>query len=374
MRKRICIAFLGNAYQDSRVTNLKDSLEADNCDVSVISFDWSGSIVDKKDDKIKVIKIRGKDYSSYVFYLSFSFHLILELTKTKADIFFAEDLYTLPFVSTIAKLKRAKVYYNSRELYAFIGGLTKRPILQSIVRMIEKFFIKRVDLVMTTGEMDSQFIEDYYKIKDTLVIRNIPLYNQPTHVVDFRKMYSIPHDHKILLYQGVLQGGRGIPLMIKALSRIKQASLILLGDGEQKNNYIKLAKECGVEDQVHFVGTINQNELINYTAGGDIGVALIENISVSYYHALPNKLFEYIMAGLPVISSDLPQMKKIVEEYSVGIVAEIDDMNKLAAMIENIINNDELLMRYKENTKKAGLILNWQEEYKRVRNRLLPGR
>lgn len=373
MRKRICIAFLGNAFQDSRVTNLKNSLEGDNCDVSVISFDWSDSVIDTGDKKIKVIKIPGKNYSSVLFYLTFSYQLIFELINTKADIFFAEDLYTLPFVTIIAKMKGAKVYYNSRELYAYIGGLTKRPFLQGLVRMIEKFFIHRVDLVMTTGEMDSEFIEKYYDIKNTLVIRNIPLLTFPTHIVDFRKMFNIPIKNKILLYQGVIQGGRGIPVILKALSKINSVSLVLLGDGEKKNNFIKLAGELGIDERVHFVGTISQDGLINYTAGGDIGLSLIENISVSYYHALPNKLFEYIMAGLPVISSDLPQMKRIVENYKVGEVVDINDIGGIVSAINKLIDNAALMDLYKSNCVSAAKELNWQEEYKRASKRLLPG-
>ncbi len=373
MYKHICIAFLGNAFQDSRVYNLKNSLEEDGCTVSVISFDWFDKEILNEENGIQVIKIKSKTVSSFLFYTDFAFKLIYYLLKSKADIYFAEDLYTLPFVTIIGKLKSAKVYYNSRELYAFIGGLTKRPVLQSIVRFIEGFFIKFADLVMTTGEMDSAFIEDYYHITNTLVIRNIPLYKEPSKIVDFREMFNIPKSHIIFLYQGILQGGRGIKQIIHAVSKLDNVSLVLLGDGEEKNNFIDFAKECKVDDRIHFAGTINQNELINYTAGGDIGVALIENISLSYYHALPNKLFEYIMAGLPVISSNLPQMEKIVNDYNVGITVGLDDTNELIESLKKIINDPNNLERYKNNTRIASKILNWQEEYNRAKIRLLRG-
>ena len=358
--KGICIAFLGNAHHDSRVTNLTNSLSADGFDVSVISFDWSYKEVEKSDAKIKVIKITGKDRSSLLFYFGFALKLVRELIKTKADIFFAEDFYTLPFVTLIAKIKRAKVYYNSRELYAFIGGLHSRPFLQAVIKRIEKFFITKVDLVMTTGEMDSEFIEKFYGIKDTLVIRNIPLLQKASAPVDFRKMFSIPGNHLILLYQGIIIGGRGIPVIFDAMKKNPNTSLVLLGGGEQKNNYKNLADEMGIASRVFFAGTIPQKELINYTAAADAGLSLIENISISYYHALPNKLFEYIMAGLPVLSSNLPQMKKIVEQFKVGEVVDIEQSVQIASAIQKWIDCPE--------------ILNWQEEYKRAFKKLFPER
>lgn len=372
--KRICIAFLGNAHHDSRVTNLTNSLRADGFDVSVISFDWSDSQVDESKEKIKVIKITGKDRSSLLFYFGFALKLIRELIKTKAAIFFAEDFYTLPFVVPVAKIKRAKVYYNSRELYAFIGGLRNRPFLQSVVRTIENFFITKVDLVMTTGEMDSEFIGKFYDIKDTLVIRNIPLLQKSDAPVDFRKMFGIPKDHLILLYQGIIIGGRGVPVIFDAMKKIPNTSLVLLGDGEQKNNYKNLADEMGIADRVFFAGTITQKELINYTAGADVGLSLIENISISYYHALPNKLFEYIMAGLPVLSSNLPQMKKIVNEFKVGEVVDIEQKEQIVDTIQRWVDNPEILNEYKNNTRAAAEILNWQEEYKRAFKKFFPER
>lgn len=369
-QKKICIAFLGNAFNDSRIINLTNSLKNEDCKVSVISFDWFIKNENYFDDTIKVFKL-NKGRVTFFFYLRFAFILTIELIKTQADIFFAEDFYTLPFVTIIAKLKKAKVYYNSRELYAYIGGLHNRPYLQALIRIIEKFFIRKVNLVLTTGEMDSKFLEDYYKINNTLVIRNIPLLRVPKEKVDFRKKYNIPKEYLILLYQGVLLKGRGISIIINALKELQRVYLIIIGEGEQKENFKKLAVNLNVQDRVIFAGAFTQSELINYTAGADVGLALIENISISYYHALPNKLFEYMMAELPVIVSNLPQMKKIVEDYNVGEVVDIEKGESIVPIIQKWQENPTLLNEYKKNCKAAVKELNWQEEFKRVRNKLL---
>ena len=369
-QKKVCIAFLGNALHDSRITNLKNSLKNDNCSVSVISFDWFITSQDYRDDEVAVFNLTKGSFS-LIFYLQFAFVLLYELLKCRADIYFAEDLYTLPFVTIIAKIRRAKVFYNSRELYSCLGGLRNRPQLQALITAIEKVFIKKVDLVLTTGEMDSAFLEKLYGIQNTLLIRNIPLYHTPTSKIDFRQKHNLPSEMKILIYQGVLLEGRGIVPVLNAMTKIPRAVLIILGDGQQKINFQKLAEELKVADRVYFEGTISQKELINYTAGGDIGLSLIENISVSYYHALPNKMFEYIMAGLPVLASDLPQMKKIIETYQVGECIKIENEDIIVTTLNDWIDNPGKLDTYRVNCAKAAEELNWQKEYERARVRLL---
>lgn len=368
--KKIHISFLGNPRFDSRITNLSNSLREDNCKVSVLGFDWFISSEDYIDEETKIFAIKKNKFSLF-FYLHFVFILISELVRSSADVYFAEDLYTLPFVTTIAKIKRAKVYYNSREIYAHLGGLRNRPMLQSIVKSIEKFFIKQIDLVLTTGPLDSEYIEKLYKISETLVIRNIPLYQKAVSKIDLRKKYNIDQGKIILIYQGVILLGRGLEQIINAIARLPKTVLIILGEGEQKNNFIELAKKLNVSGRIIFAGSVDQKDLINYTAGGDVGLSLIENISISYYHALPNKLFEYIMAGLPVLCSDLPQMKAVIEKYNVGESINIEDEENIFSTLNKWCANPNLLEAYKKNCAVAAKELNWQEEYKRVREFLL---
>jgi len=372
MRKKrsVCISFLGNAYNDTRVTNLTNSLKADGLDVKVISFDWTTPDFHPISGDISVYKLVKKN-SSLSFYLSFAKTLFKELLKTNSSIYIAADIYTLRIVTFIAKLRRAKIYYNSREFYAFIAGLRNKKFAQSIIRVLEKFFIKKTDLVLVTGEMDAKFLQDFYGINNTLVIRNLPVNKKPDEIIDLKKKLNIPEENLILLYQGVILEGRGFEPILNTMKEVENIHLVVLGEGEQKQNYIQLSEQLGVNNRVHFLGTIPQDNLINYTAGADIGLVLIENISKSYYYALPNKLFEYIMAGLPVISSNLPQMKNIVENYEVGEIVELEKENDLTETITNLLTNKEKLKMYRENTQKAADDLNWQKEYEKVKHILI---
>ncbi|VAX25681.1 hypothetical protein MNBD_IGNAVI01-1075, partial [hydrothermal vent metagenome] len=358
--------FLGNAFHDTRVSNLTKSLTEDNIDVRVISFDWITPNFKTVTGKTSIYKL-DKSKSSFTYYLNFLIILLRELLKTKSSIYIAEDIYTLPLVVFIAKYRGAKVYYNSREFYAFLAGLRNRKKLQKAIQIIEKFFIKKIDKVLVTGEGDADFLHEYYGISNTVVIRNLPLAKKPQNKTDLREKLNIPASDLILLYQGVILEGRGFKQILHALAKVENYHLVTLGSGVFQSEYEKLAEELNISNRVHFLGIIDQSELINYTASADIGLALIENISKSYYYALPNKLFEYIMAEVPVLCSNLPQMKKIVEEYKVGEVVDIEKDGELAARLKTLQMNLDRLFEYKQNCRVASSELNWQKEYEKVK-------
>jgi len=360
----ITVAFLGNAYFDSRIVNLIYSFEKDKLDYRIISYDWSGSQISNNNPRVEIIPLKRNN--SLLFYSLFILSLFRRLFLSNSKIYLAEDVYTLAPVVFFAKLKNAKILYNSRELYGFLAGLREKMKTQQVIAAIEKRFIKYVDLVVTTGEMDSEFIEEYYNLEKSLVLRNLPKYKKIENPVNLRKKLNLPEDSIILLYQGVVLEGRGIIKVIHQIGNFKKLVLVVLGDGAFKEKFEAESKARGVSNQVFFYGRVPHEELLDYTAGADFGLALIENISKSYYYALPNKLFEYIMAGVPVISSNLPQMKNIIDRYSTGVCVDPENDEELNDVFEQIQNGSLEIEEAKENCSKAALELNWEEEYKKL--------
>ncbi|MCP5063880.1 MAG: glycosyltransferase family 4 protein [Ignavibacteriae bacterium] len=366
MNKIIVIAFLGNAYHDSRVVNLIDSLKQENFQVKTISFDWKTKDLKTQLGETSIYKL-DKSSTSISFYFNFFFLLIKNLLKHKAQIYFAEDIYTLPIVYFFAKLNKAKVFYNSREIYAHLAGLRNKGLVQSIIARVERSFIYKVDSVLVTGQMDAEYLEEAYGIKNLVVIRNLPKYTNEIKSVDLRTKLSISKEEKIILYQGVVLEGRGILYLIKLLDKINNAHFVIVGDGEFRKEFEKYANESTVKNRVHFIGAVKHEELINYTSNADIGISLIENISISYYYALPNKLFEYIMAGVPILSSKLPQMEKVVSEYKVGQCVDMTNEDEVVQTLNEMLSNDEMLNEYSANCKKAAKELNWEAEFEKIK-------
>ncbi|MBK7103872.1 MAG: glycosyltransferase [Ignavibacteriae bacterium] len=368
-KKSVIITFLGNANQDSRVVNLIESLTNLNYEVQTISFDWKSENFKSQLGKTNIYKL-DKSKSSLKFYFSFFYLLIKDLLKYKSDIYFAEDVYTLHVTYFFAKFNKAKIFYNSREIYAHLAGLRNKSIVQNIIAKIENKFIRKVDNVFVTGEMDKEFLEEKYELKNILVLRNLPKFKDNFEKVDLRKKLGIGLNEKIILYQGVILEGRGILKLIQILNKIENAHFVIVGDGEFKTKFENETRKLNLQNRVHFIGSVNHNELLNCTASADLGIALIENISLSYYYALPNKIFEYIMAGVPVLCSNLPQMKKIVDEFNVGKYVNVENDDEIISAINEFLKNENLLFTYKENCVKASKELNWENEFKKVLNQL----
>ncbi len=365
MKKKIAIGFLGNFYFDTRSFNLFHSLKNKGHNVKLYGFDWfTPDFKTISTGEISLKKLNKGRFSVF-FYLRFTISLFVSLVKTKADIYFASDFYTMPVCVFIAKLKQKKVFYDSREIYTELPALTGRPWLKKAFKIIEGFFINKTDEIFTTGEMDSEYIEKLFDTKKTFTLRNLPLYRKKFIPVDFIGGYNLSAGSKIMLYQGIIVTGRGIDTYFKALLKDTSLVLVILGGGEHKDYYEKKADELKIRERVIFAGKISQNELANYTSGAFAGLSVIDNISINNYYALPNKLFEYIMAELPVIVSDLPQMKKVVEQYKVGAVIKDNDADELIEVL-NTWKNEEIYKKLKENCKIASGELNWEAEFEKL--------
>ena len=341
---------------DTRTFNLFNSLSSKGHQVQFIGFDWltpGFKTIIKNNVSVKKL---SKTKLSLFFYLRFFISQLSSCLKTKADIYFASDFFSLPACIIAAKIRRTKTFYDSREIYTELPFHDSKPLVKKLFKVLEGFLIKRVENVFTTGEMDSQYIEKLYSLKKTYLLRNLPIIRKNIIPVDYHSKYNMPENGIIILYQGIIVKGRGIDTYFKTVQ----------GSGEHLEFYKHLSDEFNISDRVIFVGKISQDEILNYTAGAFAGLSLIDNISINNYYALPNKLFEYVMSGLPVIVNNLPQMKKVVEDYDIGEVIDNVNEDELISVLKNWIENKNVYVLRKDNCKKASLELNWENEFNKI--------
>ncbi len=221
--------------------------------------------------------------------------------------------------------------------------------------------------MIVTGKLDGEWLKSKYGLQNFTVLRNLPRYQKIHEPVDLHKELGIPKTTFLILYQGIIAPGRGIEAVIKAMCRLDNTAFILIGWGEYEEYYKKYAASLNISDKVYFAGKICQDKLLSYTAGADAGVCLIENISLSYFFALPNKLFEYIMAGLPVLCTPLPQMAEIIKTYHTGAVIEESNIEKLTDRISLWHNNKELFKEMQLNCANAAKSLHWDNEFENIK-------
>lgn len=365
-KTKISIGFLGNINFDTRTYNLFKSLKDYGHEVKFNGFDWLTSDFETIVSEDIIIEKLVKTKFSLLFYIQFALKLMKRLFKQKSDIYFASDLYSLPFCTIVAKLKRKKVFYDSREVYTEIPALNDKKIVKLLMRIIEGHYIKKCDYIVTTGKMDSLYIENLYKLHSTDVLRNLPLPVDELTPVDYKSKFNNYNGGKIILYQGIIVTGRGIETYLEVLKKFDKSYLVLLGGGEDEEYYKNLAVEMGVSEKVYFAGKIPQDKLLNYTAGADVGLSLIDNISTNNFYALPNKLFEYVMADIPVIVSDMPQMKEVVDQYKVGVTIPEGDADEIIKVLNHWEKNVEEYNLFKKNCKPASKELNWINEFDKI--------
>jgi glycosyltransferase involved in cell wall biosynthesis len=197
----------------------------------------------------------------------------------------------------------------------------------------------------------------------TIAVLNVP---EPTTIdssMDLRSELGIDDSQAIVLYQGSIQENRGIEPAIDAIARLDDVTLVVIGYGYHRPTLESVVLERGLTDKVRFFGPVPNDELISYSASADVGLANIVNSSVSYHTSLPNKLFEYVMAGIPVVGSDSPEIGRIVAEESIGEICDADDPEALASAITRILENPA---RYRDGLVSAAQRYNWDVEQEQL--------
>lgn len=363
--KRVIISFLGNINYDTRARNLRGSLLDMGHDVDTISFDWYDR---PRGGSVPVVKL-SKSISSIVFYLKFILILIRDLCLNKYDLYIASDIYNLPFLSFFARFRGRPVYYDSRELFRYLAGLKEKQRVQSFLSWIEEKFISDCDKIIVTGLMDAGVLIDDYRLAADkfILLRNLPHRISSLKPVNLRARLGLPEDSTILIYQGVILRGRGLKVLIETLKHLDNTYLVVMGDGDLRAELERLVESEGLAERVVFTGAIPQEYILEYTAAADIGCTLIENISKSYYYALPNKMFEYIAAGIPVLASNLPQMMQVIDRYKVGKYADPGNIDEVVSAIKELMDPEKRSI-LAANAKKAHAELNWEVEFERVKH------
>lgn len=276
-----------------------------------------------------------------------------------ADIFHAHDLNTLRIGTTCKQRTGARLVYDSHELQTERNRMTERGRRKATAE--EGRYLPQVDAMIVASPSWIEWNRNlYHTLPDpTMTVLNVP---EPTEIdpsKDLRSALGINPADRIVIYQGSIQENRGIEPAIDAVVGLDTVVLVVIGYGHHRPVLERLVERRGLSDKVRFFGPVPNDELISYSASADVGLANIVNSSVSYNTSLPNKLFEYAMAGTPVVGSDSPEIGRIVAEEKIGEVCVADDPEALADAIAVILSNPT---RYEEGLKRATARYNWTVE------------
>ena len=294
------------------------------------------------------------------FYLEYNIRLFFHLLKSEIDVFVSNDLDTLPANYLASRIKRKPLVYDSHEYFTEVPELIGRPVVKSIWTWLEKLLVPRVDAAYTVCDSIAEVYHDLYKV-DFKVVRNLPVCSEVERLEHQEKSEG---QTKIILYQGALNLGRGVGPTIRAMQYIEGAELWLAGDGDLTSDLKEMVVEMKLESKVKFLGRLPLNQLYEITRQADLGISLEEDLGLNYRFALPNKLFDYIQAGVPVLVSNLPEMMHIVKYYQIGTIAETHERMELAELLRKALFDQEKRQMWKQNLPKAAKELCWENEEK----------
>jgi glycosyltransferase involved in cell wall biosynthesis len=356
--RKIIVSVTNDLVTDNRVHKVCASLSEIGFDILLVGRKLPYSVPVSRVYKTCRFHLLFK--KGFLFYAEYNFRLFLFLLFRKADIFLANDLDALPANYIVSKLKGKVLVYDSHEYFTEVPELIGRRRVRNTWLWLEKRMVPKITHAYTVCESLANEYKSKYGVAFQ-VVRNVPSIKTKT---ESGLPISLPENKKIIIYQGALNVGRGIEAVISSMKFLSDLVFVIVGEGDITDKLKLLARSEGVEERVIFAGRIPFEQLSAITKNADLGISLEENLGLNYYYSLPNKIFDYIHAQVPVLASDLPEQKKIVEGFNVGKCTLEKDPAKLAEIIHQMMNDEEKRKEWKYNLAKATQELCWEKEEK----------
>ena len=289
------------------------------------------------------------------FYLEFNLRLLLWLLRQRFDLLCAIDLDTLWPAYLTTCLKRKPLVYDAHEYFSEVPEVVDRPFTKAVWEWTAARLIPRLKYAYTVGYSLADEFKQRYGVEFG-VIRNLPNRSNLSEEAKPAK--------RILLYQGVLNEGRGLEALLEAMRQLEGVELWLAGEGDRSAALRGLAEKWNLGEKVKFLGYVLPKELPAITAQAWLGFNLLENKGKSYYFSLANKTFDYIQLGIPALHMDFPEYRRLNDTYQIGLLLKTLSPQAIIEAIQQLQNDPNLYQQLAENCKKAAPVLCWEEEAK----------
>lgn len=250
----------------------------------------------------------------------------------RPELVYANDLNTLRVGVRTAKSTGGTLIYDSHELHTHRAGDGR--LARDLAWLRERQLIGSAAAVITSSDAYADYLTGRYRIARPTVVRNVPDSDPVTEPIDLHQQLRLDTSRHLLLYQGSVQPGRGLAQAVAALDLLPSWDLVVIGYGAYKPGLQRLAAQRAVGDRVHFIGPVPHRELLHWSAGADVGLCLIQDHGVSYRWSMPNKLFEYALARLPVVASNFGEIRRWVCQGERGAVCDPEDPTGIANAVQ----------------------------------------
>ncbi|GAB4371593.1 MAG: glycosyltransferase [Calditrichia bacterium] len=297
-------------------------------------------------------------------FLCFNQKLFWHLLRSDFSLLHAHDLWVLPASAIASILKRKPLIYDAHEFYRGLKIFREKKISALIWKMAEWLFIRRAGKILVVNQFHADlYKKTYQRIEPPLVIQNLPFRHESG---NSESLPGFSERSATVVFQGILKPGRGLRQMIEAFDYLDDIAFELIGFGEIEEELRDLVEKGGRREKIHFRGKMNLREISHITQRARAGVVLFEPDSINYRYAAPNKFFEYVMAGTPVIASDIPTFRSFLEEFEVGVLVDPYSPEDIARAIRQVVTDENRWNRLHQACKQAREHWNWESQEKKL--------
>ena len=352
--KRVYISVINDLATDQRVGRVAKLLVEQEFDVTCLGRRLKKS-PDLKNKVFKHRRYRMLFTGGPLFYACFNLRLLTSLLFAKRPaLLISNDLDTLPANFIASRIRRVPLVYDSHELFTQVPELIHRKTVQSVWKGFESWLLPKLRHAVTVNYSIATIYRRLYGTRFS-VVRNVP------EKIAYTPREDTGMERQIIIYQGALNMGRGLELMIDAMQYLENVRFVIVGSGDIEEELKARTEQKNLGDKIDFRGRMMPEELVPLTLSADLGISLEEDLGLNYRYCLPNKLFNYIQCRVPVLCSALPEMSRIVDSYGVGISTKERNPEKLAGIIRYMLN-ERAGGTWKEALNRAALELCWEKE------------
>ncbi|HET8587751.1 MAG TPA: glycosyltransferase family 4 protein [Candidatus Limnocylindria bacterium] len=277
-------------------------------------------------------------------FVAFIIRLAMALVRTRPTILHAHDTDALQSVAPAAARLGIPFVYDAHELWLGRSRRGRSWLYDRLARLyfgaIERLAIPRAAAVIVANPAVGPELERRYGLRDVQPVPNYPVEVDPPQPLQLRDLPGgdlIPSDVPLVLYSGGIAPDRGIEQLVEAMVEIPDAHLAFMGRGGLEPAIRELVARFGLGRRVHFLGMVPSDEVVPYAASATVGVLSTVPTCLNNVLALPNKIFQYMAAGIPVVASDYPQIRDIVVGSGAGVVMDPTDPSSIAAALRQVL-------------------------------------
>ncbi|QEC71787.1 glycosyltransferase family 4 protein [Arachidicoccus ginsenosidivorans] len=353
--KKIIFSVTNDLVYDQRMQKICTSLATNGFDVMLVGFHKKNS-KSLGQKKFKQHRLGLFSRKGPLFFIETNIRLFFYLVFHKADILVADDLDTALPVLFASVIRRSIRVFDAHELFCEMHDIISRPRIYKIWKAIERFCQPRFPLGYTENDGYAAAYQKMYGVNYFIVMNSPYLREVPA---------TLQRDQHSLIYQGVVEKGRGFEGLVPAMQGVN-AHVTVCGNGSYLGEVKAEIQKRNLTDKFDFKGFVLPEDLSKYTRQAYIGLNLNDNLGASFFLSLSNRFFDYMHAGIPQLTMNYPENKKINDLFEIGVL--IDDLHPqtITQALNRLLTDNALYARLQANCLKAREIYNWNTEEKKL--------